>query len=186
MRSDHRSPSAWRGLIAGTVGGLAGAWAHEQAQAWFSRASGDGVDAAQQATGSPHEWDARSQDQLSGQAEPATVRAADAVSRTVRGRPLERRYAEEAGPIVHYAFGAGVGAIYGVLAETHPDLTRGGGIPFGMSVWAGADQVAMTAFGFAQPPDARPPRAQVYSVVAHVAFGAVTEAVRRGVRAAMR
>ena len=33
---------------------------------------------------------------------------------------------------MHYGFGIAVGAVYGALAETRPELTRLGGVPFGL------------------------------------------------------
>ena len=47
-----------------------------------------------------------------------------------------------AGPLMHYGFGIAVGAVYGALAETRPEVTRFGGVPFGLGVWASADEVA--------------------------------------------
>lgn len=173
-------PSWWKGAVAGAIGGLAGSWTMEQAQALTSRASDDGLDRAQHATGRPAEWSARTQDQLSGD-EPATVQAAEAILQ----RPLDAAEREVAGPVLHYLFGLGVGALYGMLAETRRQTTRGFGTGYGMAVWATADQFGVSALGLASPPSDRPRRAEAYSTISHLVFGATLEAVRRTVRGAL-
>jgi hypothetical protein len=170
--------SWWKGAIAGAIGGLAGSWTMEQAQAMTSRASGDGLDAAQHATGRPAEWSARTQDQSSGD-EPATVQAAEAILQ----RPLDPKERELAGPVMHYLFGMSVGALYGALAESRGQTTRGFGTGYGMAVWAAADQFGVSALGFARPPADRSGRAEAYSTISHLVFGATLESVRRTVRA---
>jgi len=173
-------PSWWKGAIAGAVGGLAGSWTMEQAQAMTSRASDDGLDGAQHATGRPAEWSARTQDQVSGD-EPATVQAAEAILQ----RPLDANERAVAGPVMHYLFGMGAGALYGALAETRSATTRGFGTGYGMAVWATADQFGVSALGLARWPTDRPERAEAYSTISHLVFGATLEAVRRTVRAVL-
>jgi len=178
------SPSAdfIAGAAAGAAGGLVAAWAMERFQVLFSRARGDDADAAQRATGREIEWTARTQDQLSGETGPATVRTAEALA----GTPLEPRERAVAGPLFHYAFGAGVGAVYGALAERQPDVVRGFGIPFGLAVWAAADEAGVPALGLTRSPAERPASAHVYSFLSHVVYGAATEAVRRLLRGTPR
>jgi hypothetical protein len=152
----------------------------EQAQAMTSRASRDGLDRAQHATGRPAEWSARTQDQLSG-GEPATVEAAEAILQ----RPLDAKEREIAGPVMHYLFGVSAGALYGALAESRRETTRGFGTGFGMAVWATADQFGVSALGLARWPADRSGRAEAYSTISHLVFGATLEAVRRTVRAVL-
>lgn len=175
------SPSASslvRGAAIGALAGVAGAFAMERCQIAFSRLSGDGADAAQRATGRADEWSARTQDQLSG-TPPATVRAAEAIL-----GPLDAEGRRAAGPLFHYAFGAGAGAVYGMLAEQHAEVTRGLGVPFGLAVWGAADEVGAPALGLSRAAAERPPRAHMYSLLAHIVYGATTESVRRALRAA--
>ncbi|HEX2310535.1 MAG TPA: DUF1440 domain-containing protein [Vicinamibacterales bacterium] len=186
MRSD--APAAvlpWQGVIAGAVGGLAASWAMEQFQSRFSQATEDGVDEAQRRSGHEARWSARSQDQLTGQPEPATTAAGDAAAITALGRPLTLEEEDAGGPLMHYAFGAAVGALYGAIAESRPGVTRLAGIPFGMGVWATADEVGVPAVGLSAPPWERPLRAHTYSVLSHAVYGLTTEAVRRLVRSAL-
>ena len=181
----HSQSISWQGLVAGAIAGLAASWAMEQVQARVSQAAGDGADRAQRASGHAPTWSARTQDQVSGEARPATVKAADAAVERVADRPLTPDEQDVAGPVMHYVFGAGVGAIYGVLAERRPEVTRLGGVPFGLSVWATADQAGISALGLAPPPWLRPARAQQYALASHVTFGLTAELVRRAVRAAL-
>jgi putative membrane protein len=175
----------WQGVIAGAVGGLAASWAMEQFQARFSQATRDGVDEAQRRSGYDARWSARSQDQLSGQPEPATAAAGNAAAITAIGRPLTLREEDAVGPFMHYAFGAVVGALYGAIAESRPGVTRLAGIPFGMGVWTTADEVGAPAAGLSYPAWERPLRAHTYSVLSHAVYGLTTEAVRRLVRSAL-
>jgi putative membrane protein len=178
MRRRTVRPSPWRGVLAGAVGGFAAAWAMEQFQARLSEATGDGVEQAQQVSGRPSAWDGRSQDQLSGALEPATVATADAGTALVLGRPLDADEWSTAGPLMHYGFGVTVGAVYGALAETRPEVTRLGGIPFGLTVWSAADELGVPLLGLAPPPQDRPLRAHAYSFLSHVVYGVTTEVVR--------
>jgi putative membrane protein len=176
-------PSLWKGLVAGAVGGFVASWAMEQFQQRFSRATGDRADAAQHATRRPEAWDARTQDQLSGQNQSATEHAAEgAVDIVAGGGSLHPQTRASAAQALHYAFGIGVGAVYGALAESNPRVTQFGGVVFGLGVWAAADEISMSLFGLAPPPDERPPLAHTYSVLSHVVYGLTTESVRRAGR----
>jgi putative membrane protein len=123
---------------------------------------------------------------VSGQPEPATVQAADAAAVATLGRHLDAAEQDAAGPLMHYGFGTAVGAVYGALAETRPELTRLGGIPFGLGVWASADEVGVAAAGMSPAPWNRPLRAHTYSVLSHAVYGLTTEAIRKAVRARLR
>jgi len=184
MRSDSSAPPLpWQGLVAGAVGGLVAAWAMEQFQARFSQTTGDGLDAAQRRSGHAAAWSARSHDQASGQERPATVQTADVAVVATLGHRLDRSEQDVAGPVMHYGFSIAVGAVYGALAETRPELTRFGGVPFGLGVWASADEVAVPAAGLSVAPWDRPLRAHTYSLLSHAVYGLTTEAVRKVVRA---
>ncbi len=172
----------WKGILAGAAGGFVAAWAMEQFQQRFSRMAGDRADLGQRASGRPEGWDARSQDQVSGQSSSATERAADAGAHALASRPLDADRRAAAAQALHYAFGIGVGAVYGALADTDPRVTQFGGIAFGLGVWAAADEISTALFGLAPAPIERPPLAHTYSVLSHVVYGLTTEGVRRSGR----
>jgi putative membrane protein len=154
----------------------------ERFQARLSQTTGDGLDAAQRRSGHAATWSGRSQDQASGHAWPATVKTAEVVASATTGRGLSPSEQDVAGPMMHYGFGVAVGAVYGALAEARPEVTRFGGVPFGLGVWASADEVAVPAAGLSSAPWDRPLRAHSYSMLSHAVYGLTTEAVRKLVR----
>ena len=181
-RHSSRLSLPWRGLVAGAVGGFVASWAMERFQARFSQTTADGLDAAQRRSGHAATWSGRSQDQTIGQPRPATVKTADVAAVATAGRRLSPSEQDVAGPLMHYGFGTAAGAVYGALAETRPELTRFGGVPFGLGVWATADEVSVPAAGLSVAPWDRPLRAHSYSMLSHAVYGLTTEAVRKMVR----
>jgi hypothetical protein len=140
------------------------------------------VERVQETTRSPRQWDARAQDAASGETQSATAKGADAAALAVTGRRLDAREQGVAAPLLHYAFGTAAGALYGALVELRPDSIRGGGLVFGMTLWAAADQLGVSLIDLAPDPSERPLVAELYSVVSHVAYGVTTETVRVAVR----
>jgi hypothetical protein len=112
--------NAWKGLVAGVVGGVVASWTMDRFQYWWLSFGGGDERELQQA---PSEEGNRE--------EPATVKTASAISEGVFGHSLTAREKEIAGPIVHYAVGTTAGAVYGLAAEYEPDVTTLAGIPFG-------------------------------------------------------
>ena len=88
---------AYKGLIAGCAGGLAASWIMTQFQNLVTRASGDSSSRKEQG---PEE-----------QAEDATVKTARKISSGVLHHELTPEEKNKAGTIVHYAYGAGIGAL---------------------------------------------------------------------------
>jgi putative membrane protein len=87
-----------------------------------------------------------------------------------------------AGNVVHYAFGASVGALYGGVAAVVPRVTTAVGLSFGVAVWLGAHVILVPALGLAEPPTRRPLSKEGLEFLLHLVYGAVTEIVRRLVR----
>lgn len=173
----RHEPNVLKGAVAGLLGGLAASWVMNRFQAavpaeTFEKLLGDTDDA--------HDDDG--QDDGGGDSEPATVRAAEAVSEGVLGHALTENEKAWAGPAVHYAFGSSVGAAYGALAEAAPRVTAGAGLPFGVAFWAVADEGAVPALGLSAPPWEHPPSTHVYALASHLIFGLAAEFVRRLVR----
>lgn len=111
--------------------------------------------------------------------EPATMQAASFASEALTGRPLGERGKEIGGPVVHYGFGAAMGALYGALAEFQPDTTAAVGVPFGVAVWLGADEIGVPLAGFAGKPTDYPLSRHLSALASHVVFGLTLEGVRR-------
>jgi hypothetical protein len=117
--------------------------------------------------------------------EPSTEKAADRISRAVKGEPLADERKAAAGNLVHYALGAALGVAYGLAAEVRPGITAGFGTAFGAGVAALLDEAAVPAAGLAPPPSDVPAVTHVYALVSHLVFGVTAEASRRVLRAAI-
>jgi putative membrane protein len=163
------------------IGGIVGTWAKDHVQAWWSKAV-DGFESP--SAGGRHdsrEW----QERYEG--ENANELAAQAVADRTIDRALTRDELAVAAPLLHYTFGASMGALYGGLTETGDDVPlMMSGAGFGTAVWVAADEVAMPLLGLSKRKGELPLEAHAQSLVAHIVYGLTTEIVRRGVRALMQ
>jgi hypothetical protein len=176
MKSDR---SFFRGAAAGMVGGLVASWVMNE----FIIKTGPVIereiakidDGTVNASGAAAN---ESQDQ-----DDATMKAADAIVANVTGgRHLTREGKEAGGPIVHYAFGALIGAIYGGVAEYAPRISAGAGTSFGTALFAGADLYAVPALGLGQSSAGQPAAKLASPFIAHLVYGLTTDLVRRALR----
>jgi hypothetical protein len=164
-----------RGLMAGAIAGLVGTWAMSEVQRCWTLAA-DGR--APQSAGGKHDardWQERDEHQNSNEL------AAQAAARVVLGRRLTHEELRVAAPLMHYAFGMTVAALYGAYAER-----RGGkhsGAAFGSAVWLAADEIAMPLLGLSGSTIKRPVEMHLQSLVAHLVFGTTTELTRRSLQA---
>ena len=174
MSRNEQSENLWKGAVAGFVGGLAGSWAMNQFQlAWAKLSKGSDAEYREQHNQHP-ESD-----------EDATMRMANQLLRPVLGRELTKREKKIGGPIVHYAFGASMGALYGTLAELSPVFRVGAGTGFGSALFVGADEIAVPLAGLSGPPTETPLKIHAYAWASHIVYGLATEMTRWGVRAAL-
>jgi hypothetical protein len=97
----------------------------------------------------------------------------------VLDRPPTRRERGIAAGTVHYAFGAAMGAAYGVLAARRGGAPPLSGAAWGTAVWLVADEVAMPLLGLARDDVDYPLSAHLQSWTAHIVFGLTTESVGR-------
>ncbi len=111
--------------------------------------------------------------------EDATVTVGGALSRVARGRPLAPDEKPAAGTLVHYGFGAALGASYGLIAALAPAAAVGYGAGFGAAAYLGAHALVVPALGLAPSPLRRPPAQEAFELVLHVLYGMTVEAVRR-------
>lgn len=110
--------------------------------------------------------------------EDATERVAKALSRKFTGRKLSRTKKKQGGEIVHFAFGAGMGALYGMLADQFAAITAGGGALLGTGLYLGAHGITVPALGLAPSPLKNGAAQESPEFVAHLVYGLTTEAVR--------
>src|SRR5947209_7214820 len=179
--SEDSNTSLLRGAIAGAIGGLAASWVMNV----FMEKAGPAVThAAQHLDGTAHQ---QQPSEPSDDGEPkidATMKTADAVySAATGGGHLSLEGRQKGGPIVHYAFGALMGALYGAAAE-YSDFARAGfGTAFASALFTGADLVAVPALNLSGSSSDAPVSSLASPFSAHMVYGITTEAVRRGVRA---
>jgi putative membrane protein len=176
------------GIIAGAIGGLVASWIMN---VFMEKAGSTVLHAAQHLDGTAHRQKPSS---ASGQNEPhdsepkidATMKTADAVvSAVTGGRHLSLRGQQKGGPIVHYAFGALMGALYGAAAEYVPATRAGFGTVFASALFTGADLIAVPALHLSGSSSDAPVSSLASPLSAHIVYGVTTEAVRRVVRAAI-
>ena len=169
------------GAFAGAAAGLAGSWMMVRFNHLIAPRTG-GSDKAgdshphRRSDARPNDTDGTIPD------EPGSSQAAAAVAEPLLGRRLTEHEKEEAGPVVHYLFGATAGALYGAAAEFDRSVTRGGGAAYGVAVWVIADEIGMHAAGFASHPADYPLSRHAATFATHVVFGVSVEAVRRLLR----
>lgn len=100
----------------------------------------------------------------------------------MRRGPIHNK--RRAGEIVHYAFGASWGGLYGLIrGTTRTVATPMGVIAFATTVWFASDTLLLPAVQLAARPHAYPTKSHAYAWLAHVVYGttvwAVFEAQRR-------
>lgn len=88
----------------------------------------------------------------------------------------------KAGNVVHWGYGMAWGALYGVLHDRVPALSRAAGLPFGLGFWLIGDEVVTMAFKLTPPPREFPIDAHLRGLVGHLAYAATTDGVYRILR----
>lgn len=174
----RKDPSIPAGVVAGLVGGLVATWAMSEFQALWSQAAESFESPSAAGRHDARDWQERNEGGTN-----ANEIAAQVVATHTVDRPLTRRELAVAAAMMHYAFGAAVGAMYGGVAETSDAARALGGAGLGTVVWLGADEIAMPVLGLSDPDEHYPIEAHAQSFAAHLVFGVTAELVRRGVRA---
>lgn len=164
-----------RGLVAGALGSAA--------QNVFFRATKGLAPSSEAASFEPPEPEQRDEQPTQ------TVARRFAEGLMQRELPISK---ERAGQLVHYAFGAGWGALYGLAASSAPALaTPAGAAGYGVFVWAASDDLILPAFRLSAGPRAYPLANHAYAIAAHLVYGGAVllafEAMRpRGERRRLR
>ncbi len=170
----QKQKSIVRGAVAGIVGGLAASWIMNE----FMTGLGPSLQKAVQSNGENQQPETHT----GPEKRDATVETADAIAHAATGEHLSPEQQEKGGPIVHYAFGALSGGVYGALAEYSPTVRSGLGTSFGGVLFSAADLLAVPAFNLGPWPTDQPASAQATPFAAHIVYGVTTEVVRRLVR----
>lgn len=176
--AETASSGALRGAAAGAIGGVVGSAAmvlfnHLLAAARFGEDDDGAHHQHHRDDAEPNDSDGTIAD------EPASRKAATRGAEALGGRPLTEGEKDVAGPLVHYAFGAVAGAMYGAIAAAAPRVTVGRGAPYGAAVFLTAGEVGIPMAGLARNPTAYPPARHAAALATHLVFGLTLEAVRR-------
>jgi putative membrane protein len=160
--------SAWKGILAGAVAGLAATYVMSKFQGSFAKLAQEDQGNQSDETG-----------------EPSTVKVADRVAVAATGKHLPDEQKEIAGNLVHYGFGTLMGAAYGVAAEYAPIARSGFGSAFGSALFVGADEIGVPLAGLSKPPQETPARLHLYAWASHLVYGAALEGTRLATRKAL-
>ncbi len=113
-----------------------------------------------------------------GDEDPATVKAADRLAKAATGGRIADEYRDQAGQLVHYATGAALGGLYGVLTEYEPRAATGFGSVYGLATSALLDEAAVPALGLGSAPWDTSAATHGYGAAAHLVFGIALEGAR--------
>ncbi|HUB81089.1 MAG TPA: DUF1440 domain-containing protein [Bryobacteraceae bacterium] len=150
----------FKGLIAGALGGLAASWTMTQFQVRLSRALGQSH---------PH----------GDEEEDATEKTAQMVSSALLHHELSGDEKKAAAPVVHYAYGTGIGVLYGGLVQKQAAATSGFGTGYGAAIWAIGDEIAVPLLGLSKKASETPVSQHLQYLAAHLVYGVTLEGVRR-------
>lgn len=109
----------------------------------------------------------------------ATVKTANAISRSLTGHAVDPSRKKRAGAAVHYTYGMVIGAVYGALAGAVPVVASRRGMAYGAAAWLGGDEVSVPALGLGPSPMETPVAAHLQALASHLVYGAVTDGVFR-------
>jgi hypothetical protein len=173
----NREAQPLRGLLAGAAAGLFAAWAMNHFQGLWSK-----VSEKLQHANDEQQNQQQQQPKSSGESEDATMKAAAKIASLFFGRELSREEKKKAGLVVHYAFGAFSGAMYGLVSEYLPVARLGFGTAFGTALFLIADELSVPALGLSKSPGEYPLSSHLYGLASHFVYGVSTEAMRSGIR----
>ena len=126
----------------------------------------------------------QSQESLEREGEDATMKTADRVTQSVAGHGLSKEEKKKAGPVVHYLYGTGIGALYGGASARYRPARSGFGTAYGTAAWALGDEVAIPALKLGKGPAETPLSGHLQALAAHLVYGVTLEGVRRlGIKA---
>lgn len=155
-------------LLVGVAAGVAASWAMSEFQNLWVKASNDRHSLIRP----------RTDEDLMGMIVGRAARAAGVV--------LKRRDQRRIGSLLHYASGAGLGAVYSVAAEESELITTGFGLGFASMFFAIADSLAPREYKPSVRPHNQRIVSEVYEWLAHVVYGITLEAARRATIFAVR
>jgi hypothetical protein len=109
--------------------------------------------------------------------EPATTIVAERIYSKVRHSELPDDKKESAGQLVHYTFGAVMGAGFGILADALPQNPISRGLLYGSMVWLFADEIGNAVAKLSPPPWKVDSATHAYAWFSHLIYGAALSGI---------
>jgi putative membrane protein len=170
-----------RGTVAGALGGLVASWMMNQYQSIESRPVNVRKEELRLQYASANTVRAATKTEDS-KGDAPTVKLAEQVSREMFDHPLTSNQKKMAGPVVHYGYGALVGALYGGLSELIPSISTGLGIPYATLLWLFGSETAVPALGLSKVPVDVPTEKHASDLSRHFVYGVTLDISRRILR----
>ena len=108
----------------------------------------------------------------------ADVNATRLLCSSFMEQSISEEKAAKMGLALHYAFGAGIGTLYALLASRKPQVRAGFGTAFGSFVWLFADEIPISVSGISHPMRKKV-ASHAGALAAHLLFGFTLEAVSK-------
>lgn len=106
-----------------------------------------------------------------------------AVDHLIQRGPLEKPSKAKLGQAIHFGFGAGWGALYGLTRETFPATSTLAGVTaFSLTVWDVSENVLLPSFKLAGWATDYPLPVHGYAIAAHLVYGAAVWATYEALR----
>lgn len=169
-----------RSVLAGLAAGVAGALAMDAISAAWSlgrrRILRGGEKSLLHHGGRPDVERAKRTGKTSGDEESvATTKIAERIAKPLLGRRLNKSERHYGGQIVHYGYGALLGAVYGLSGRGLPAVRSGHGTVYGAATWLIGVEVAMPLLKLMKPPHKHSFEEHAFSLVSHLGYGAVLQ-----------
>lgn len=166
-----RQPQPLRGALVGAVAGLVGAYAKSLAEPPLQRLT------EQFFPPTPQQKEMIGADPIGHQDRMPPAEMIEAAGEALGHEPTKDQKLQGQ-QVIHYALGALLGATYGTLAETTPQVTVGAGVPAGAVMYGLTHATAVPATGFQAWPWQLPVAAVLWESGSHLVFGLTTELTR--------
>ena len=111
--------------------------------------------------------------------ESAPEKVANQVAELTTGEQLPAEQRKSGEKAVHYAAGAGLGAVYGVIASSIRGVSLGHGLAFGGAAYLLLDQGLAPMIKLGQPVSRDSNDQKFYSLISHLVFGYSTYSLRK-------
>ncbi len=150
-------------LMKGVLSGLAATWVMGKVTTYLYQREDDA---------------ARAREDAAREGRTAYESAAEKAAHIV-GRELSDDERKRAGETIHWALGAGAGALYAALRGRVPAVDTAAGLAFGVAFFLTVDEAGNALLGFTPGPRAFPWQAHARGLAGHLAFGLTTELTLR-------